>query len=521
MASQAEKPSRLSEMLPQLAKYPRPEILLILLALAVRLIGVQTRPLWYDEAFAVLFARQGTAAMLEGTISPANEAGAGSAADVHPLLYYTLLYGWMQVFGDSPVSARSLSIIIGVASALTLYTLVAAMLGRRIGLAAGFVAAVSPFQVHYSQEVRMYALMGLLVIGAGLAVQQAIKKGGLRFWILFSLLAALAQYTHNLAGVHMAALAATALFTRQKKHILGIILAGLGSLFLYLPWLVRLPSQLARVGAGYWTERPGADRVVTTLLTYVTNLPLEGVWLITGLFAAMLVFSLATWQTIRLVVRSRSEPGVTGGLWLAWMAFSPALALFTISQWRPVYIERALLPSGAFFLGWLAWALFATKMPAPVRVFSSLVLLLGMLIGLFSHWGYRGFPYADFQGIGQILESRLRVGDTILHSNKLSAIPMIYYAPGLPQHYLPDPPGSGSDTLARSTQRVLGHLAEESIASATAQSQRVWYIIFKQAVEEYRQAGYETHPDLDWLERHFDLINLESYSDLQVFLFER
>lgn len=521
VAPQTREQSRLNPLFQQLAVYPRAEILLLILALGMRLIGVQSRPLWYDEAFAVLFAEKGLAAMLEGTLSPAAENLSTSAADVHPLLYYSLLNGWMKIFGSSPGSARALSILFGIVSIVALYALITLMLGRRIGLVAGFFSAIAPFQVHYSQEVRMYALVGLLVIGAGWAMQQAMQKGRLRFWILFSVLAALAQYTHSLAVVHLAALAATALFTRQKRHILGVFFAGMGSLLLYLPWLLRLPSQLARVGAGYWTEKPGADRLVTTLLTYVTNLPLQGVWLFVGLFAAVLVFAVAAWQTVQSAVQSRWDGSARRGVWLAWMALSPVLALFVVSQWQPVYIERALLPSGAFFLGWLAWSLLSTKMPALVRGFSSLALLLGMAIGLASHWQYQGFPYADFPHLGRLLQNRQQVGDTILHSNKLSAIPMIYYAPDLPQHYLPDPPGNGADTLARSTQRVLGYLAEESILSATAQSNRVWFIIFKQAIEEYRQAGYTTHPDLEWLEQHFILKNRESYSDLQIFLYER
>lgn len=521
MALPAAKNNRLKKLFRVLGVYPRLEILLIILALSIRLLGVQSRPLWYDEAFAVLFAEKGTAAMLEGTISPAAENLAGTAADVHPLFYYSVLNGWMWIFGFSVGSVRALSIIFGIVSVAALYALVSSMLGRRIGLLAGLFSALAPFQVHYSQEVRMYALMNLLVIGAGLALLQEMKKGGLRYWILFSVLAALAQYTHSLAVVHLVALAATSLFTRQKKYILGVCLAGSGSLLLYLPWLVRLPSQLIRVGTGYWTEKPGADRLVTTLLTYVTNLPLQGVWLTVGLFAAMLVFALAAWQTVRSAAQARMDADVRSGLWLAWMAFAPALALFAISQWQPVYIERALLPSGAFFLGWLAWAFFSTKMPAPVRGISLLALLLGMAIGLFHHWEYRGFPYADFPGLGHLLQERQQVGDTVLHSNKLTAIPMVYYAPDLPQRYLPDHPGSGADTLARSTQRVLGYLAEDSLEAATAQSERVWFIIFEQAIDEYRQAGYTTHPHLEWLDQHYALKNLESYSDLQVFLYAR
>ena len=54
-----------------------------LLALALRLINLNSRSLWYDEAFAVLFAEKGFRAMLAGTLTPVS----GAAADCMILKY--------------------------------------------------------------------------------------------------------------------------------------------------------------------------------------------------------------------------------------------------------------------------------------------------------------------------------------------------------------------------------------------------------------------------------------------------
>lgn len=70
--------------------------LILLIALLVRLIGIVTRPIWYDEAFSILFSEKGLGQMLYGTLAP---TGAGSA-DIHPLGYYTLLWGWMKLLGS-------------------------------------------------------------------------------------------------------------------------------------------------------------------------------------------------------------------------------------------------------------------------------------------------------------------------------------------------------------------------------------------------------------------------------------
>ncbi len=84
--------------------------LILILALLARLPGIASRPLWYDEAFAVLFSSKGLAAMLRGTLA----AEGGVAADVHPIFYYTLLWGWQGMVGSSPAAVRGLSILFGL-----------------------------------------------------------------------------------------------------------------------------------------------------------------------------------------------------------------------------------------------------------------------------------------------------------------------------------------------------------------------------------------------------------------------
>jgi len=73
-------------------------VAILLLALVLRLINLSSRNLWYDEAFAVLYAEKSFSAILYGTITQVE----GAAADVHPLLYYFFLHLWMGLFGQSP-----------------------------------------------------------------------------------------------------------------------------------------------------------------------------------------------------------------------------------------------------------------------------------------------------------------------------------------------------------------------------------------------------------------------------------
>jgi 4-amino-4-deoxy-L-arabinose transferase-like glycosyltransferase len=487
----------------------------LLCALLVRLLGIATRPLWYDEAFAVLFAEKGPRLMLAGTLSPAS----GIAADVHPLAYYTTLWGWMKAFGDSPVPIRMLSILFGLASVAVAYWLAKELFDRRCALILAFLLAFSPFQIHYSQEVRMYAMLTFFLVMATSALWKGLETGKLVWWFIFAVCAALAQYCHNLAAFYLVPLALSPILFRRWRALPAVILAGLGAMVLYLPWLIVAPAQFAKVQSSYWTSRPGPGRLVTTLLSFVTNLPLPDGSLLWGLFVSLFILALAAWQTVKAT--RLHEPQASRGLWLAYLAFVPPLALFAFSQWQPVYVERALLPAGVMFLLWVGWSLTRTKLPGSVATLAFLILATGMILGIYQHITYRGFPYAPYKELEAYLAANVRDEGVIVHSNKLTMLPAVYYRRDLPQRFLADPPGSGSDTLAPTTQEALGLQAYSSLEAAAGNAQTVWFVIFERAIDEYQAQGEANHPDLAWLDFHYDLHRVEEWGDVLLYVYGR
>ena len=207
------------------------------------------------------------------------------------------------------------------------------------------------------------------------------------------------------------------------------------------------------------------------------------------------------------------------GLLLGYLALGPPLLMFIVSQWVPVYIERALLPSGVMFFIWAAWALAADPVPRIVRGGVTAVLLAGFLIGLQTHLTYDGFPYAPFAEINESLQARgaQEDGAVIVHSNKLTALPAYLEAPDLPHRYLRDLPGSGSDTLARPTQAVIGFYADEDMSAAVGEAERVWLVVFERELQEFRATGVDLHPALAWLDEAFRQVRVEKYGDVAVY----
>jgi hypothetical protein len=297
----------------------------------------------------------------------------------------------------------------------------------------------------------------------------------------------------------------------------AVTLAGMGALILYLPWALQIPAQFAKIQSAYWVDRPDISKLFTLLLVYITNTPLPANWIAGALAIALIIVIIGFVQTIRYTRQTDAKDG----LWLLYLSFAPPLFLFLFSQWEPVYIERALLPSGAIFCIWLAWMITKTNLSKAAQY--SLFGLLGIssALGIYQHVVYHDFPYGPFKELDISLRQRIESQDVIVHSNKLSVLPAILFDANLPQSFIGDQAGSRADTLAPATQQVLNIKAEKNIQSATRNANRVWYIIYQRSIDEYQVGGHPTNPDIEYLDSQYSLKSEETWDGLQVLLYAR
>jgi len=484
-------------------------------AILFRFTGVASRPIWYDEAFSILTSEKGPAAIMAGTLAIDSNS---SAAEEHPPVYYLLLWGWINIFGKSIISVRGFSILINLISLIVVYKIAEHLFNQKTALLAAGLFCALPFQIHFAQEIRMYALLSLWLLLATFSFLKA-KTENWTWWILFSLSSALAQYTHNLAAIYLIPLALTPILQKDWKTLRALIFAGLAALALYMPWLIHLPAQFAKVNSQYWVEKPGVEKIFTLILFYLPHLPLSNLMLIFGLLFAVLVITLAVFQTY--LARKNNIPNTNHGLWLAYLSFAPPLLLWVISQFVPIYIERALLASHAIFCVWLAWSLTETNPPKIIRSFAMTMIIACAMMGFYQHLTYKGFPYGQFNEINKSIQSQIKTGDVIIHSSKLSYLPAFYFDSSLPQGFIIDPPNSNVDTLAPATRELLNLTEYENIEQATKNYIRVWLVIYQNSIEEFAAKGNSTHPHLEYLEAHFTLEAVEQWNDIKVFIYSK
>lgn len=227
----------------------------ILLGFALRLHRLGAESLWYDESVSVHLARKPIAEMLAHT-----------AGDIHPPGYYLLLHLWGQL--TAPSLAHGLEFLYAWPSlfaGLLLLALIYA-LGRRLfdaptALIGVWLAAVSPFQLWYSQEVRMYTVGAALALLCLWAALRFVERRNPRRWlVLYALAAAAGMYTLYyfafwLIGVNVVVLwllwrgegrvargDVSLLVSSQRSRSIAAWLgaqlgAQLGALLLFAPWL--------------------------------------------------------------------------------------------------------------------------------------------------------------------------------------------------------------------------------------------------------------------------------------------
>jgi len=495
---------------------------ILLVAFGLRMVGLNGRALWYDEAFSILYAEKEWATMLAGALTPVN----GAAAEEHPLLYYALLHGWMELAGQSPLAARYLSVLCGVLTTAVGFALGRQLFDRRAGQATAVIIAVAPFAVYYAQEARMYALLGLLTLSATAVFVHAWRTRRRWAWLAYGVLAGLTLHTHHLGGLFLAAPAGWSVWRwlqlRRARQWRGWLLAHLLALALLAPWLAALPRQLAVVRQGYWIPRPGPVELLQTLLVFHFSSDNQALpaWLTPwALGLSLLPPAFLLLGAARARARPCRLPGA--GTLLPALALGPIALAFVISQALPIYTIRALLPAALAYYVLLAGLFVTGPAPTAVKWTTLPAAALVVILALGSHYSYARFPRPPFPAAAAALRDAFNPAtDVIVHANKLSFLPLHVYDRALPQAFVADPPGSPADTLARPTQRALGVWAAADLATAVDDHPRVWLVLFERETAEYAAQG-RPHPHLAWLAARYTLRERLHFNDLTVYLFVR
>ena len=137
-------------------------ILLTLFGGWLRVLLLAAKGMWLDETFSVWIASHSVPDMLQWIVR----------IDQHPPLYYLLLHYWIAHNGDTPYYVRLLSALFGAGTIPMIYLIGKRISGDVVGLAAAAFLALSPFNIYFAQETRMYTL---LTFNAAVAIYALVR----------------------------------------------------------------------------------------------------------------------------------------------------------------------------------------------------------------------------------------------------------------------------------------------------------------------------------------------------------
>lgn len=227
----AEAEVRRETMRPSVARPAERTTLLALAAITALAFGLRVpgmdQSLYGDEFFThTIITRHG----------PGGVWSAVYHTSITPPLHYYLAWIAVQFGGDSTVLIRLPSLILGTATVPLVFLIARRIAGARAGLLAALLLALSPFAIWYSDEGRAYATMMFLLALSTFALLRAVDGSGRRWWVVYSLSACAALWSHYTAAFVIIVEAVWGLWACRDRWR-PPVLAAAGIVLLYLPWL--------------------------------------------------------------------------------------------------------------------------------------------------------------------------------------------------------------------------------------------------------------------------------------------
>ena len=429
-----------------------PWIILILTLMGgfLRVFLLDDKGLWLDETFSLWLAKHSLVELLQWTVK----------IDPHPPLYYLLLHYWMAFLGETPYAVRLLSALLGAGSIPVIYLIGKRLSGAVVGLAAAVLLALSPFNIYFAQETRMYtclafnAALAIYALTRLLTDPRSVRPIGSQFqaawqawrsagpktgrvlttietdlaWVAFIVFSAAALWTHNTAvflplaaNLYLLGLfifqrfqKADALPALQAPSGANWLKAQLGIFLLWSPWLPSFLQQVRRVEQEFWLPRPDWETVLQTLRAFLNaSAQNQASQLVTWFFCAVLGLGLVFYRK-----------KLSSLFFLLTLFAVPVLGELLVSLHRPIFYGRTLIWVTIPLLLLLAAGI------AQLRFRFLMVMVLGLLGTnyLFSAGDYFRFAQKeDWATAAGYVANFAQKDDLILFNSNFVVIPFDYY----------------------------------------------------------------------------------------------
>jgi 4-amino-4-deoxy-L-arabinose transferase-like glycosyltransferase len=377
-----------------------------------------------------------------------------------------------MTLGDGIVYARLLSVILGV---INVYQVL--VIGRRLGgiwfgLGGALLLAVNPMHVWYSQEIRQYMLLTVLMTESMSAFWSCLQ--GKQRWLSYGLFTVLSFYTHYFTVFIVTAHALLAVvwtFWQGQKTILRTwFLTILGVGLCFLPWLPTAINQFL-YHTMPWIGEPEAGEVrdIPERLLLGSGILILPDWLRwLGLAAFVGLITWLFWVTSKKKIGSMQVL-----IFVSSWALIPYLLISATSFFYPIFqFKQFLMLLPAFVL--LA-VLLVSSFPGRWRALAYICLLMLPVFTL----GYQQATLSkdDWHGLADYVEMNFEGGD-IVYSNPAGASLALDLYLTSPIPLKGYPPDFNILTGGWEGETLTSNIGNQQLSTISENVKRLWLVEF-------------------------------------------
>ena len=335
--------------------------------------------IWGDEGYSAILVRKCIGEILVGT-----------AADVHPPLYYLILKIAVSIFGESVLVLHITSYLFFVGTCVLIMTFIR----KKFGLISAYLAILfvgwTDFGFVYSVEIRMYSMALFFITLTFCMAYEVIENGRMNNWICLAVFALLAGYTHYFALLAVAFMVfgvfIICMVKRQNDIWKKIGIASAICVVGYLPWLMAMITTVERTMEDFWLQVIPTFAECADVFLGAMSYSHKLLWILWGLLLAYICVNL--WDILRnscflkekIHIKGKMDIGIQMVTLGIWTYFCTAIIGIAVSTYiRPILLVRYLFPMivlGAISLGTLIQYFASKKKIRWLILLAAMVLLL-------------------------------------------------------------------------------------------------------------------------------------------------
>ncbi|NEQ79144.1 MAG: hypothetical protein F6K26_02495 [Moorea sp. SIO2I5] len=253
-------------------------LIILLLGIVFRLVNIDKKVYWIDEAYTSLRisgytkaeiiqeidGRQINVKDLQQYQRPNDNKDVGDTIQglalyepQHSPLYFVMAHFWAKLFGYSVTVMRSLPALISLLTLPCIYWLCLELFESPLtGWIAIALLCVSPFHVLYAQEARQYSLWTVTTLVSSIALLRAMRLSTMMSWVIYAITVSLNLYSYLLSGLVFIGHGIYVICIEKFRFSKQVVRYGLASLFgiiAFLPWLILVIEN--GIELGDWADK--------------------------------------------------------------------------------------------------------------------------------------------------------------------------------------------------------------------------------------------------------------------------